>query len=555
MKKEKLKVKRGYIDVAQLETISKKSISSIILLPLLIILLGFTNYQKDHQLTHNIFVAFMLFWSLIRMYNSLRFNIFAKQAKLEQWWNFYRIGAIVNAFSWGLYSAFAIYVAGTTPPGFYIVMICFGITSGAVSSMYMDLRLIGAYIFLICIPIIFSSYFYIAEVVAIGVGFQLFHALSHARLQYKMFWQGQDSKQLLETVIDAVPGPLSYVNSDLEYIGINRFLADFLNVSAEEVVGKPIGFIEKKGEFRNFVKDFFASSEQQFTHELEVQVENRKVPMLMVASKFNQNKYAVIIGVDVSERVKAQEELEHQRALNIEASKLASLGEMAGGIAHELNTPLAIISGRAESIRKLLDKESDFIQVKQKISDKVDSIDKTAGRIAKIIKGMRQIARNDENEAYAKTQLREIIEDTLSLSQEKVVGNGFQLELDLPPEDLSVECLSTQVSQVLLNLVNNAFDANLGTEKPWIRVAYKDLGEVVQIRVFDSGHGISDEVKQKLFQPFFTTKDVGHGMGLGLSISKSIIEQHNGRLFVDDSETNTCFVIELPKRQKTSGAA
>ncbi|MEK6579858.1 MAG: HAMP domain-containing sensor histidine kinase, partial [Bdellovibrionota bacterium] len=115
-------------------------------------------------------------------------------------------------------------------------------------------------------------------------------------------------------------------------------------------------------------------------------------------------------------------------------------------------------------------------------------------------------------------------------------------------DSLAIQGRQTQLSQVLLNLFNNAYDAVQTLTDKWIKIKVADTDQWVEIWVTDSGPGISSEVVSKMFQPFFTTKGVGKGTGLGLSISKKIIETHGGTLNVEMESPNTCFRITLPKR-------
>ncbi len=115
---------------------------------------------------------------------------------------------------------------------------------------------------------------------------------------------------------------------------------------------------------------------------------------------------------------------------------------------------------------------------------------------------------------------------------------------------MQINCVAEQISQVLLNLLNNAFDAVMDgppDKRRWVRVDIDLTGENVQLKVTDCGDGISAEVQMKLMQPFFTTKGTGKGTGLGLSISKGIVEKHGGQLFYNRESKNTCFVISLPQ--------
>jgi C4-dicarboxylate-specific signal transduction histidine kinase len=127
-------------------------------------------------------------------------------------------------------------------------------------------------------------------------------------------------------------------------------------------------------------------------------------------------------------------------------------------------------------------------------------------------------------------------------------NHGTELLIDEIPENLSIECQSTQISQVLLNLLNNAFDAVQGLDSKSVRITIRDLGDRAEIRVADSGPGIPPEIAKKILEPFFTTKEVGKGTGLGLSISLGIVKSHAGTLILDSTKSHTEFVVTLPKR-------
>ncbi len=104
-----------------------------------------------------------------------------------------------------------------------------------------------------------------------------------------------------------------------------------------------------------------------------------------------------------------------------------------------------------------------------------------------------------------------------------------------------------EISQVLLNLINNSYQATSSYPHPWIKILMEDTGDTFRVQIIDCGEKIPPAIKQKLFQPFFTTKDIGVGTGLGLSISRGIVEEHLGKLYYQEEAPNTTFVIELPK--------
>ncbi len=258
-------------------------------------------------------------------------------------------------------------------------------------------------------------------------------------------------------------------------------------------------------------------------------------------------KTSRLIGVswDVSDDHKTREIIEGQR-VQIEASaRLAQLGEMAGGIAHEINNPLAIISGFNDRLRTSLETGAlDLEEVKLC----TERISKTIGRIAGIVKGLRVVAREGSSDPFEATTLGSLVNDTLGLCLERAKNRGVRIltEGDL---DLEVECRVVQISQVLTNLISNGIHAVENSTDRWIRIHAEKDSDFVVLLVSDSGQGVPESIRSKIFQPFFTTKSAGEGTGLGLSISTSIIKDHQGTLSLDNTKPNTTFVIRLPKTQ------
>ncbi len=244
--------------------------------------------------------------------------------------------------------------------------------------------------------------------------------------------------------------------------------------------------------------------------------------------------------------VQTRDKVLQQQTIITQASKMSALGEMAGGVAHEINTPLAIIRMRIEQLEDSI-KEMNFDALE--FMNSLEVVRLTVDRIAKIISGLRFFARDGSRLAKQKTKVSEIIEDTLSFCNEKFMSYGVKLEVNRNEiyQLAEVHCQPIEISQVLLNILNNSFDAITSAENRWIRIAVADQNEFIEISIADSGHGIPSEVRDKIMQPFFTTKDIGKGTGLGLSISTGIMEAHKGKLIIDPDSANTCFKILLPK--------
>jgi len=254
--------------------------------------------------------------------------------------------------------------------------------------------------------------------------------------------------------------------------------------------------------------------------------------------------FTVMLG-DISEKVKLRHEIEFQQGYLVQSAKMTSLGEIAGGIAHEINNPLAIIYAKSSMLIEQV--EDDALNIEKLKADLI-KIHSTAGRISKIIKGLRMISRNTESDPLIIENLNQIINDTVELTLERLRQQTILLNVDCD-KNFTLECRATEISQVLMNLIMNAGDAIASLEEKWINIKVSAVADQLRIAITDSGEGIAPAVVEKMMQPFYTTKEIGKGTGLGLSISKGIIECHQGQFAYEHRSKNTCFVILIPKRQ------
>jgi PAS domain S-box-containing protein len=260
-----------------------------------------------------------------------------------------------------------------------------------------------------------------------------------------------------------------------------------------------------------------------------------KVP---VFDEINRPQMLIYILRDISDEIQAKQNLEHERMKSIHSAKLASLGELSAGIAHEINNPLAIISGSLDQLEKFKDHPT-------KLLGKTASIKKSVDRIAKIVSGLKKFSRYNDEPTYTDVPLNQSIKEALDMVDTKAkflaveIRTSFHSITNIHGNDLEIE-------QVIINLMNNAMDAIKEQNERWIEVStFAENGGLV-LRVMDSGPGISPEVEKNLFQPFFTTKPIGEGTGLGLSISREILSRHQAVITLNRSLKNTCFDIWFP---------
>lgn len=250
-------------------------------------------------------------------------------------------------------------------------------------------------------------------------------------------------------------------------------------------------------------------------------------------------------GDDVTDARRAQEEARESRERMMHVSRLATVGEMAAGISHELNQPLAAITTFAQAARRLLPADFD-----PDICEALDQIANQALRAGEIIRRLRGLVRNRETQREP-TRVNALIQELGPLTRADARLHDVRVRLDLAEPMPVIDLDPIQIQQVLLNLVRNAVQALQYSESAEreVLITTRLVEEGVQIQVSDTGTGVAPEMLDRLFQPFATTKS--DGTGLGLAISRSIIESHRGTLRYEPNQPRgACFTIMLPVRKE-----
>ncbi len=244
--------------------------------------------------------------------------------------------------------------------------------------------------------------------------------------------------------------------------------------------------------------------------------------------------------------------LEDQKIKAENSARLAALGEISAGVAHEINNPLAIIHASSERMKNAVERNQESTSgVQNLFHSEVIRIQKMVDRISKIISGLRSFARDGDNDGMKPFQLDKMLDEVRGLTGTKLFNMGIQFEIECPP-NLTVWGNEVQISQVIINLINNSVDAIETQPEKWIRISTQARHNDIYISVTDSGPGIEPAVARKMFQPFFTTKELGKGTGLGLSIAHGIIKSHGGMIELDDKVAFTKIYFTLPKQEFTN---
>ncbi len=241
----------------------------------------------------------------------------------------------------------------------------------------------------------------------------------------------------------------------------------------------------------------------------------------------------------------SQEAFVNQTTKLFHASKISALGEMAGGLSHEVNNSLMIIMGSVQQLERYLERDG---TMKEEYERKIQNTQDAIHQIKSVIDGLRFFSQQGEDVEKVDRPLEDIIQRTLNFCHEMIKANDIRM-IVAPVPPVLVHCQPMQISQVLFSLIKNAFDALEGVKDPmkrWIRISFVERDKEVEIQVMNGGLQISPEVRSRLFQPFFTTKEVGKGTGLSLSISKGIALAHKGDIYLDENSDCTTFTLKIP---------
>lgn len=239
----------------------------------------------------------------------------------------------------------------------------------------------------------------------------------------------------------------------------------------------------------------------------------------------------------ISQLKESQSSLEKEKVRSFNAQRLSSLGQMAGGIAHEINNPLNIMNLYAEQMVKSSDDKEKLIHLCEKHT-------KTASRISKIVNGLTRISRDGSQDYFEAIISEDLIEGLDALTKMRFEKENINYKLNIT-NGIAFQGKLIELQQVIINLLNNAVDAVKSQEKKEISLTIFKNNKNIIIEIQDNGPGVPRDKIISIFDPFYTSKEVGKGTGLGLSISKTIIEEHRGKLYVDENILNK-FVIRLP---------
>jgi two-component system NtrC family sensor kinase len=340
-------------------------------------------------------------------------------------------------------------------------------------------------------------------------------------------------KDYSENIIESLTVGVAVLDQKGEIIGWNRVLEGIFSRTKEQALARRLQDILGP---KNTLSLFPSDTQQDFRllSEITLEIPGGGMKIFDIAkTPLLDNKMmpygTIIVFEDITEKIHLQQQL-------VTSEKLASIGLLSAGVAHEINTPLTGISSYIQMLQKKLT-DTHYTKILEKIEAQTE-------RVSKIIKNLLNFARNPSDTAFHKVNIIGGLQEIISLIDYKLKAMNIKLELNLQPVKL-IWGQGERLQQVFINIILNAIDAmpHGGT----LKIETSETPSEVMIKIADTGTGIKKQHLPHIFDPFFTTKGIGKGTGLGLSISYAIIKEHEGRITVESEVgEGSCFAIFIP---------
>jgi signal transduction histidine kinase/ActR/RegA family two-component response regulator len=404
---------------------------------------------------------------------------------------------------------------------------------------------------------------------------QLPRPLGLMKLNRKMIaeiLQHQKTKEQLHTVLDAVPGMISWLDSNLCYLGVNQQLADCCQLSPEEFVGKQLGFLNPKGDdFTEFARDFFRSDKTSARQE----VSRYHNTFLTIAQKYNRGQSAVFIQIDITDRKAIEAQLEQandqlartnielacateqkdqmlmdMRILYAELARVTRLkDEFLANMSHELRTPLNAILGMSEA---LLDRLCGDVTERQQRAIAV--IEQSGKHLLELINDILDLAKIESGKLELKpayVSIQHLFVSSLSLVRQLALQKNITLEQEIQPDINLIYLDERRIHQSLINLLSNAIKFTPEQGQVTLKAQFDQAQNVLKLQVIDTGIGIAEDDLPQLFEPFVQIDSRLNrqysGTGLGLALVKRIAELHQGYVQVQSQvDRGSTFTIMIP---------
>ena len=365
-------------------------------------------------------------------------------------------------------------------------------------------------------------------------------AIMNGRLYQRLAEKAEELrglKEYNENILESLDSGIVVLDLDGRVVRWNRAMEGLYGRARAEVLGQPLDAVFPEAFLEALRGSLVLGGHDQIANVYKLHLpaaDGRSQMVNLAVAPFQaapgERCGTILILDDITARIRLEEQLQH-------AEKMASVGLLAAGVAHEVNTPLAGISSYTQLLRGQLEENDPRQQVLEKI-------EKQSFRAAKIINGLLNFSRSSGTE-FEQVDVNKVLADVLALVEHQLDGSRIRVRRELAESLPPVRGNENRIQQVFFNLILNARDAM--PSGGWLTLRTHADEETVVVEVGDTGHGIRREHIRRIYDPFFTTKGIGKGTGLGLSVSYGIVQEHGGAIFVEsDPGQGTTFQVALP---------
>jgi two-component system NtrC family sensor kinase len=365
-------------------------------------------------------------------------------------------------------------------------------------------------------------------------------AIMNGRLYQRLAEKAEELrglKEYNENILESLDSGIVVLDLEGRVVRWNRAMEGLYGRARAEVLGQPLDAVFPEAFLEALRGSLVLGGHDQIANVYKLHLpaaDGRSQIVNLAVAPFQaapgERCGTILILDDITARIRLEEQLQH-------AEKMASVGLLAAGVAHEVNTPLAGISSYTQLLRGQLEENDPRQQVLEKI-------EKQSFRAAKIINGLLNFSRSSGTE-FEQVDVNKVLADVLALVEHQLDGSRIRVRRELAERVPPVRGNENRIQQVFFNLILNARDAM--PSGGWLTLRTHADEETVVVEVGDTGHGIRREHIRRIYDPFFTTKGIGKGTGLGLSVSYGIVQEHGGAIFVEsDPGQGTTFQVALP---------
>ena len=478
-------------------------------------IVGVTTFYRRAEAATIYFSIYILVAALLQILILWKVRAKSGLSRIEQF--SVQVGFYSLAIFWGSLCFYSVIKFELGWTSFFITLVTCAIAAGEASTFAPKFSLLVKLLLIVLLPSILINFMLVSGMRGFAIGGFLFGFLVYlfieGRFQFTEYWSKLRQNARLNAVIDAMPGTLAWVRSDLRYLGVNRNSANLFGMSQNDFIGKEVGFTDPSSPVVSFAKNLFSGEAGYLTAEVQRPVSAGVRNFFLFGQKYNFDTEAVILGLDMTDGKNAAQAVMNERAQRLYTARLANLGQIF----------FRVCAGLRPEAQRL-----------------------GAPRLKRTLDLLEALAHPPVGTESLNCEINEIIENVSFIFSDFAKEHGVALQSTTPKGELKVKSDPIQILELVISLVNNSFDAVADLPEKWVKIQSTVNEKWAEISILDSGPGIPKEFQEKIFEPLFTTKDPLQSTGVGLSVGREIAEQNGGTLELVKTSANTHFFIRLP---------